>query len=492
MDTKESIDMIQSADINDIKTFIEDMDSRDIATLVENMNADEMMKLIEKMDEIESTDFFKKAGHWFKRTFKKAKKKIKKAFSITKKLSDFTKYSKADMLEFAGAAYLAEIAYLRESMVKYLESCSLANFLTDFHWKWYEISPKKFSPERFDVLWNAWKFLHQNRSDASVGKKVVWKHIEKKDVELYVFCDGERLTISWRGTEADSFNDIKADLKFRKKSWPYNSEWKDGKVSRGFLDCYAEVRTELQKVVENFMDRYKPKAIDITGHSMGAALAGINCVDFTSGGVNLGGAEVRCVTVCMPAMCNKPFQRLANEHFRRHSIKVKNLINYGDIFRMGHNKPVVGGFSLGDDVWLKTVKNYKTVQMSAHKVTTYIQQLKWTEKWMNKTGQKWAPNQPGMQHFKFLDDRVLTCGFLKSNRYSDRVRPKPLPRSRGRSGRSQTRRKRTRQSRRRRSGRQWSRRRFLRFFRRRFKPRFFRRFKPRFFRRRFFRRRFFR
>ena len=48
----------------------------------------------------------------------------------------------------------------------------------------------------------------------------------------------------------------------------------------GYLNAYGSISSKLRQVCHEIIQRRKVKEIEITGHSMGAALCAINALDF--------------------------------------------------------------------------------------------------------------------------------------------------------------------------------------------------------------------
>ena len=100
--------------------------------------------------------------------------------------------------------------------------------------------------------------------------KKYWTKLKLKswfyDIEgaqCYVLEDTNKVIVAFRGTEPKEWNDIKADLSFR-KTWHKGS----GKVHRGFM-------IEVWKLMDQLATKvYKTKkTLYVTGHSLGGAMA---------------------------------------------------------------------------------------------------------------------------------------------------------------------------------------------------------------------------
>ena len=77
--------------------------------------------------------------------------------------------------------------------------------------------------------------------------------------------DNSFLVLAFRGTEATSYKDIRADLKVRQH------EADGGRIHKGFHDAYEVVHNEIQSILKE----HESKPLYITGHSLGGALATI-------------------------------------------------------------------------------------------------------------------------------------------------------------------------------------------------------------------------
>jgi len=194
----------------------------------------------------------------------------------TKKVSDFSKVTEREMLAFEDACCLCNLAYFPAEVVKAVDDCTKAE-LDNAEWRAKHIYWKKPGDLTFDKFeihfWqNVYGFLHK--------PDLVWKliDVQKYDTQVYIFCDSERLTLAWRGTE--SATDALIDLRLRQVDWPFN-ENVHGMVHRGFAMAYGSARDIVKQQCLEFINLKKPKMINITGHSLGAALCAINCIDFT-------------------------------------------------------------------------------------------------------------------------------------------------------------------------------------------------------------------
>lgn len=86
---------------------------------------------------------------------------------------------------------------------------------------------------------------------------------EEEGAECYVLEDRKKIFVVFRGTEPKSWNDIKADLSFR-KTWHRGY----GRVHRGFMQEVWKLYDHLAKHVYD-----TKKDVYVAGHSLGGAMA---------------------------------------------------------------------------------------------------------------------------------------------------------------------------------------------------------------------------
>ena len=143
---------------------------------------------------------------------------------------------------------------------------------------------------------------------------------EKRFVKGFVGFDGERkrAVLSFRGTEPKSFENWLENLDATHAGFPVADFEGKGRVHSGFLDAYVQIRLNLTYAIAKLSEKYgndlsllgdedpskedamqkdetsrNPFPIEITGHSLGGALATIAALDLESG--NHGGPRKRVI-----------------------------------------------------------------------------------------------------------------------------------------------------------------------------------------------------
>ncbi len=90
----------------------------------------------------------------------------------------------------------------------------------------------------------------------------------KTNTQAILVGNDQRLVLAFRGTETDSFQDIKTDAKAN--SVPDVS----GRVHQGFIEAYDEVAEDIEKFLGS-KESFAALPLFLTGHSLGGALATI-------------------------------------------------------------------------------------------------------------------------------------------------------------------------------------------------------------------------
>ena len=94
------------------------------------------------------------------------------------------------------------------------------------------------------------------------------KTFDKDGTQAILASADNYLVLAFRGTEAMSVRDIKADARAKIKGCT-----SEGNIHTGFSDAYDNVAIDIQKALNQ--DDYKDMPLFITGHSLGGALATI-------------------------------------------------------------------------------------------------------------------------------------------------------------------------------------------------------------------------
>jgi len=188
---------------------------------------------------------------------------------------------------------------------------------------------------------------------------LTWKKFKEveHDTDVFIFCDDERITIVWRGTE--SIEDVIIDVEFGFVKWPHGNNVK-GKVHYGFLGAYDAVRNQIRTECEKLIMERNITQIDITGHSLGASVATFNCLDFTLNPLK-GAVPIHAIVVALPSSGDHEF----TEYFSTVFPTLKAISNKVDPILNGEMwKPC------GTKVFLKVSSKYGII--ASHKIQTYL------------------------------------------------------------------------------------------------------------------------
>ena len=165
---------------------------------------------------------------------------------------------------------LSELAYLRFNQ---LATDSAKESLTNTVERLLEKKPRKVAALRnlLDLLCYDHSAEKESlEEDLNILNLNSLKYYDEKGTQAILVSSDKFLALAFRGTEATSFSDIKADLNAKLK----NCVDSDGKIHSGFSDAFDAIRYDIEKDIKEFgADDKKP--LFITGHSLGGALATI-------------------------------------------------------------------------------------------------------------------------------------------------------------------------------------------------------------------------
>ncbi len=132
----------------------------------------------------------------------------------------------------------------------------------------------KFSWEQ--ATWFAKLSMHAYQDEEGFKKGIKptgWKvkFFDFGGTQAYALDGKKNFILVFRGTQPTQWEDIKADLKFRKEPSLSLGGDPEGKVHRGFKEALNHVWGDIKKHLDEC--DYTNKNVVITGHSLGAALA---------------------------------------------------------------------------------------------------------------------------------------------------------------------------------------------------------------------------
>ena len=147
------------------------------------------------------------------------------------------------------------------------------------------------------------------------------KHIARNDTECFVASNRQLIILAFRGTEPGSLQDWRTDARFAKVSHPL------GRVHAGFMRALSHVEDEVVQTIQILRPTPSAtasaqKALWITGHSLGGALAMLAAahlapsLEFVNGLATFGQPRVGNRSFCrqLDRMLGRQYQRFVNNN----------------------------------------------------------------------------------------------------------------------------------------------------------------------------------
>jgi triacylglycerol lipase len=133
----------------------------------------------------------------------------------------------------------------------------------------------------------------------------------------FVAGNDDMVLVAFRGTEGGELKDWKADAKIKKVPGKGG-----GHVHRGFKKALEGVSSEMAAAVREYRSEGQP--VFVTGHSLGAALAGLAVAAASSERVEIAGLY----TYGMPRVGNHTF---AEKFMKNHGKRAYRIVNNNDV-----------------------------------------------------------------------------------------------------------------------------------------------------------------
>lgn len=143
------------------------------------------------------------------------------------------------------------------------------------------------------------------------------KFFSKKETQGFVAGNDEMILVAFRGTEPNKIRDWMTDADIKKVSGKGG-----GHVHRGFKAALELVSEDMANAVRKFRKQGQP--VFVTGHSLGAALAGLAVAASQTEGIDIAGLY----TYGMPRIGNKFF---AAKFKKNHGKRAFRVVNNNDI-----------------------------------------------------------------------------------------------------------------------------------------------------------------
>ncbi len=136
---------------------------------------------------------------------------------------------------------------------------------------------------------------------------------KEKGTQGFVAGNDELILIAFRGTEPKKLKDVMTDAKIKRVSAKGG-----GHVHRGFKAALEAVSADMAAVVRQLRDHDQP--VFVTGHSLGAALAGLAVAASKTERIPIAGVY----TYGQPRIGNKLFAKKFKQNYGRRAFRVVN------------------------------------------------------------------------------------------------------------------------------------------------------------------------
>lgn len=164
-------------------------------------------------------------------------------------------------------ACFSELAYLRFNPV--FNNEQQKDLITKHLEKYVENSKKANIVKLLDVIaYDHEAELNRLKTELSLLNAKLVKTFDSNGTQAILVSTDKFITLAFRGTEATSVKDIKADTKATTVKCDSG-----GNIHSGFKEAFEEVELEIQRTLNQ--PQFVDKPLFITGHSLGGALATI-------------------------------------------------------------------------------------------------------------------------------------------------------------------------------------------------------------------------